>query len=135
MAKPKASHHYEQSLIGLANNLRKMATPGEKKLWQEFQKLRLSMGVRFRRQQPIGKYIADFYCAKYRCVVEIDGISHDTKIEQDNDRDVYMKGLGLHILRFTQGEVLQDVEAIMNTIIASLNVPTPPLTPPSRGGE
>jgi len=132
-----ANHKFPTRLSGLAKALRKQATPGEKKLWALFQKLRLSTGIRFRRQQPIGNYIADFYCASYKCVVEIDGISHETKVSQDLVRNDYMKSLGITVFRFTEQETQQNCEAVLETILAHFKSlsPTPPLTPPSRGGE
>jgi very-short-patch-repair endonuclease len=134
MAKPKANHKFDPSFSKLANNLRKSSTVGEKKLWKEFQNLRLSTGIRFRRQQPIGHYIADFYCASHKFVVEIDGISHDTKLQQDTVRDLYFEKLGIKTFRFTEKEVLLNPTAIIETLLGVLSLPTPPLAPPSRGG-
>ena len=133
----EAQHKFPARLSGLAKGLRKQPTLGEKKLWALFQKLRLSNGIRFRRQQPIGNYIADFYCASYKCVVEIDGVSHETKAHRDLQRDDDMKSLGICVLRFTEQETQQNCEAVLETILTHLKnyQPTPPLTPPLEGGE
>jgi very-short-patch-repair endonuclease len=64
---------YLETLIGLAKILRKDSTPAEKKLWIALQEMRLATGIKFRRQKPVGFYIADFYCASLKCIIEIDG--------------------------------------------------------------
>lgn len=119
---PKANHKFPCRLTVLAKSLRKQSTNGEKKLWSQFQKLRLSHGIRFRRQQPIGRYIADFYSAAYKCVVEIDGTSHDSKIICDVERDNFMRSLGLTILRFTEHDAQSKSEAVLETILTHLKL-------------
>jgi adenine-specific DNA-methyltransferase len=126
---------YDPRLPRFANKLRKEPTPGERKLWAILKNIRLTDKVRFRRQQPIGNYIADFYCASYACVIEIDGMSHDSKIAKDHERDAFMKNLGLTVLRFSEQDAYRDPEGVAQTIMAHLSARTPPLTPPSRGGE
>ena len=82
--------------------------------------MRKQTGLNFRRQHPIGPYIADFYCHSAACVVEVDGISHDHRQKTDAVRDNYMKEQGLRTLRFTEKDVCDDVEAVILTIQSQL---------------
>jgi very-short-patch-repair endonuclease len=94
-------------------------------------RLRLSRGEgpTFRRQHPIGPYIADFYCAAARLVIEIDGAGHtdDAQIDHDKRRDVFMQQLGYRILRIPAGDVMRDVDEIAQGIVEAALAP-----PPSR---
>jgi adenine-specific DNA-methyltransferase len=92
--------------------LRREMTDPEKRLWRALRARQL--GVKFRRQHPIGPYIADFYSREAHLVVEIDGATHSEPdaIEYDRQRDAYMRALGLDILRFTAEEVLHNLEGV-----------------------
>jgi very-short-patch-repair endonuclease len=92
--------------------LRREMTEPEKRLWRALRARQL--GVKFRRQHPIGPYIADFYSREAHLVVEIDGATHSEPdaIEYDRQRDAYMRALGLDILRFTAEEVLHNLEGV-----------------------
>jgi very-short-patch-repair endonuclease len=118
-----------------AKTLRQEPTAAENILWAALRHLRHSHALKFRRQQPIGPFIADFYCASLKCTVEVDGVSHDNaeKQEKDRNRDEFMKKNGLYVLRFTEKDVLANVNSVVETILQAEG--TPPLTPPSRGGE
>jgi adenine-specific DNA-methyltransferase len=92
--------------------LRREMTDPEKRLWRALRARQL--GVKFRRQHPIGPYIADFYSREAHLVVEIDGATHSEPdaIEYDRQRNAYMRALGLDILRFTAEEVLHNLEGV-----------------------
>jgi very-short-patch-repair endonuclease len=126
---------YKTSLSAKAHHLRRESTTGEEKLWSALRELRYSHALKFRRQQPIGPFIADFYCAALKCVVEVDGLSHDNEDGQERDRkrDAFMRENGLRVLRFTERDVVKNVTSIVQTILQVEG--TPPPTPPSRGGE
>jgi len=117
---------YNQNLTRPARELRKAMTPQERKLWYEFL---TKLPVRFRRQKPIGNFIADFYCDTAKLVIELDGAQHHTEqgMEYDAERDAYLKGLGLMVLRFTNQNIDYDFAKTCKTIQTFL---TPP--PPSR---
>ena len=85
---------YDKKNIPLAKELRKNMTPWERKLWYEFLRY---YPVRFQRQKAIGAYIADFYCAKARLVVELDGSQHyePEQAEKDIQRTVELEKMGL----------------------------------------
>jgi|JI10StandDraft_1071094.scaffolds.fasta_scaffold139705_2 very-short-patch-repair endonuclease len=117
--------------------LRKQPTAPEQRLWQVLRGSQL--GVRFRRQQGIGCYIADFYCASAGLVIEVDGESHFTADGQAYDavRTAYFVSCGLRELRFSNAEVMQNVEGVVQTIQAALkNTPSLAQQVPSpHGGE
>lgn len=74
-------------------------------------------GFKFRRQHQFGNYIADFYCHEAQLVIECDGLVHNTKAWQhDQTRDAYMVGQGLRVLRFSNDEMLNDIEAVLHKI-------------------
>ncbi|MCA2721316.1 MAG: DUF559 domain-containing protein [Microcystis sp. M176S2] len=100
--------------------MRKEATPAEAKLWQEIKGNQL--GVKFRRQHPIGRYITDFYAREKGCIVEVDGDSHyrpDATV-YDQERDTYLNSLGLNILRFNNQEIYHNLTGVLETIKAPL---------------
>lgn len=82
------------------------------------------MGVKFRCQHGIGDYIVDFYCSECSLVIELDGDSHFTLAgtEYDCARDKYLKEIGLRILRFTNTDVIQNMDAVMTAIVEHLGI-------------
>ncbi|MFZ5448375.1 MAG: endonuclease domain-containing protein [Thermodesulfobacteriota bacterium] len=114
--------------------LRKKATDAENRLWFHLKGKQIE-GVKFRRQEPIGKYIVDFAAFEKRLVIEIDGGQHAEE-EKDNDvqRDAWLNGQGFKVLRFWNNEVLQNLEGVLETIRLNC-LSHPPLTPPIKGGE
>lgn len=92
-------------------------TMAECVLWNHL-RLKQIKGFTFRRQHPIGNFIADFYCHKMRLVIEIDGSIHNFEEvkERDEGREFMMKELGLNVIRFTNNEVLNDIENVLMKI-------------------
>ena len=110
-------HHWASGqLFSNARELRNRETPAEKELWKYLKKNNL--GVKFRRQHPLGSYIADFYCHKAKLVVELDGEYHDNKEQQvyDKNRDNEMIGLGIKVLRFSNHSVIKEIEEVLTII-------------------
>ena len=95
---------YKKENIVLAKNLRKNMTRHERKLWYEFLR---EYKPRFQRQKAIGKYIADFYCAKANMVIELDGGGHylPEQIMQDNKRTEELQSYGIEVLRICNIEI------------------------------
>ncbi len=91
-------------------------------------------GFKFRRQQPIDSYIADFICFENRIVVEVDGGQHAIEREKDVERDNYLSRHGFKVLRFWNNEVLQNIEGVLEVIRENC-LSHPPPTPPVKGGE
>ena len=110
------SKHNKQ-LVPLAKQLRKEMTKEERHLWYDFLR---SYPVRFSRQKVLGKYIADFYSAEARLVIELDGSQHFEKlnIEKDEERTTYLKGYGLTIVRIPNNEVDRNFRGVCDYIDA-----------------
>ena len=108
--------NYNPKLIPLARKLRKKGTFAEALLWT-YLKGKQMQGYRFTRQKPIGEYIVDFYCGKLGLAIEIDGITHDDKIESDKIRQKEIESQGVKFLRFTDDEVKENTEAVLEVIL------------------
>ncbi|MFB3431560.1 MAG: endonuclease domain-containing protein [Phycisphaerales bacterium] len=98
-----------------ARRLRREQTPPEGILWSRLRAGRLN-GLKFRRQQPVGPYVADFFCAAARLVVEVDGQIHGKRPARDAARDRWMREDGIRVLRIPAHEVLRDLDAVLRTI-------------------
>ncbi|APA83526.1 endonuclease domain-containing protein [Francisella tularensis] len=98
-------------------SLRKNQTFAEQKLWQYIRKD--ALGVRVRRQYGIGAYIADFYIPSLKIVIEVDGNNHftDESKEYDLAREQYMKQIGIKTVRYTNSEVLNNIEAVFEDLL------------------
>ena len=99
----------------LAQTLRKNQTKEEAKLWYQFLR---KYPLQFRRQCPFGNYIVDFYCAKAKLVVELDGSQHyePKEIAYDSERTRYLQDLGLKVLRYGNNDVSQHFRAVCESI-------------------
>ena len=113
----------------IARKLRNNLTEAEKRLWYFLRKNNL--GVRFRRQQPIGLYFPDFVCLEKHLILEIDGGQHSNS-DKDKARDEFFKNEGFVVIRFWNNEVLGNIEGVLWKIREYLKI-TPTLPPPSRG--
>jgi very-short-patch-repair endonuclease len=100
-----------------ARRLRNESSPFEKKLWIALREQAKSHGIKFRRQQAIHPFIADFACMEARLLVELDGVSHDSRVAYDKARDDDLKCRGFFILRFSNKDVAQNTIGIADTII------------------
>ncbi|MBR5562415.1 MAG: endonuclease domain-containing protein [Clostridia bacterium] len=104
-----------KSLKNLSTNLRNNATEEENKLWYEFLRI---YPVRFNRQRIIGNYIVDFYCAKARLVVEIDGSQHyeNKGIKSDAERTRFLENAGLKVIRFSNLDIKESFYEVCTVI-------------------
>jgi len=100
-----------------ARILRKKMTEPEKMLWERLSNNQLE-GLKFRRQHPILFYIADFYCHVHLLVIEIDGGYHETEEQKvkDEERSEHLKSNGITLIRFTNDDVLKDLESVIKNI-------------------
>jgi very-short-patch-repair endonuclease len=99
-----------------ARTLRKSSTPAEQKLWQALRNRNLC-DYKFRRQHPIGPYIADFFCAEVGLVVEVDGSGHLDQIEYDQERTDWLADQGYHVIRFWNDDVLNHLDDVTQEIL------------------
>jgi very-short-patch-repair endonuclease len=106
---------YRRDLKTRARTLRRDPTPAERKLWFDFL---ATHPAKFTRQKPLGRYIADFYCARIRLVVELDGDSHfiERAEKYDEHRTEELAMLGVQVIRFTNTDVMQNFEAVCQRI-------------------
>jgi very-short-patch-repair endonuclease len=102
--------------LSRARALRRKLTDAETMLWSRMRKD--AYGVRFRRQHPIGPFIADFACVRARLVVEVDGATHSTDVERDYDarRDRYMRARGWYVLRFRNDDIYDALGDVVERI-------------------
>ena len=119
-----------------ARTLRRDMTDVERKLWSGLRGEQL--GVKFRRQHPLGNYIADFACLEPKLVVELDGSQHADNAAYDLARDAFFKAQGFTVMRFPSNAPFQNFDGVMSTILHQLNrlagdAPIPAF--PQRGKE
>ena len=103
---------YNPKLKERARLLRKAGNLSEVLLWNKVKRKQL-LGLDFDRQRIIGNYIVDFYCPSLELVIEIDGSSHDDKIEYDEQRDAYLKGLGLSVIHILDIDIKCNLEGVI----------------------
>jgi very-short-patch-repair endonuclease len=101
-----------------ARALRREMTPAERVLWERVRANRLA-GLPIRRQHPIGPFILDFACASLRLGIEVDGSVHDETWEQDQARDDILQQHGWTMLRFTNAEVMHQLDDVLARIRAA----------------
>jgi very-short-patch-repair endonuclease len=117
-----------------ARTLRHNMTEAERRVWQILRSHGMN-GYKFRRQVPIGRYIADFACHEARLIVEIDGGQHDRSSPQEAERSGFLQNEGYRILRFWNNEVLANPDGVHQTIADELGRITPTQTLPHRWGR
>jgi very-short-patch-repair endonuclease len=122
-----------------AKQLRRTMTRAETLLWRHLKANRMD-GIGFRRQTPIGNYIADFVCFSSKFIIELDGESHDFDERQNMDRrrDAFFGAQGFQVLRFTNEQVMSNLEGVVEAIrqatsLGASGLP-PSLTLPHKGG-
>ena len=113
---------YDPKLKTASRELRKNMTDAERLLWSKL-RMKQIKGSFFSRQKPLGGYIADFYCHKAKLVIEVDGGQHfsDDGIEYDKIRDEFLRSMELTVLRFTNIDVLNNIEGVIEIIENSLS--------------
>jgi very-short-patch-repair endonuclease len=119
-----------------AKQLRRTMTRAETLLWRHLKAHRLA-ALGFRRQSPMGNYIADFVAHSRKLIVEVDGESHDfeERIRHDGRRDEWFASRGYRVLRFTNDDVMKNLEGVVLAIDqAAAQVAPPSLTLPRKGG-
>ena len=130
-----AREAFRQKLVSRAREMRKEMPVAEALLWSRLRGDQL--GIRFRRQFRVGSYIADFFCHAAQVVIEVDGDSHDERKEYDEKRTHWMTGRGLTVIRYTNHEVLKNLDNVVRSIAdhCSKAARPSPLPSPRSTGE
>jgi very-short-patch-repair endonuclease len=115
-----------------AKDLRLSATKPEETLWSILSRRQLG-GLKFRRQHPIEPYIVDFYCASANLVIELDGDSHNGRLEYDEARDERLRSLGVRVIRILNHEVLSNLEGVAEMILREATRTEPSPNPSLKG--
>ncbi len=103
-----------------ARALRKNPTEAERALWKHL-RMRQLEGHKFRRQQPLGRYIVDFVCLEKKLIVEVDGGQHSELVVSDSTRTAWLEAQGFRVLRFWNHDVLRDIEVVKEVIRGALS--------------
>ncbi len=131
---PKPARPIPAEILQHARELRRELTDAERPLWG-IVRARRFLGLKFRRQHPVGPYILDFYCDELRLAIELDGGQHAEQQAYDSARTAYLKQQGIDVLRFWNNEVLANTEAVLEAIYSEVERrrPSPPAPPPPAG--
>ncbi|MCD6073801.1 MAG: hypothetical protein K0Q70_684 [Rhodospirillales bacterium] len=114
-----------------ARRLRKNQTDAEQRLWSLLRRKQIGQH-RFRRQVPLGPYIADFVCLDARLIIEVDGGQHAERTDEDSQRTAWLKSQNFRVLRFWNNDVFENMEGVLAIISSVLEEP-PPQPSPARG--
>lgn len=111
-------NHYNKKLKPLAHANRYQMTKAEACLWKYVLSAKKMCGYSFNRQRPIDDFIVDFYCKPLKLAIEVDGISHtfEDVVHKDEKKQQHLESLGITVLRFLDGEVLNDIENVRKRI-------------------
>ena len=123
-------------MIARARQIRQELTFPEQLLWKRLRDGRC-LGLKFRRQHPVGPYVVDYFCPSARVVIELDGRSHEGRGPEDHKRQRYLVRQGLTVLRFTNNQVLADLKGVVKsiaTLCGADRARVPPL-PLDGGGQ
>jgi len=118
--------------VSIARKLRGNPTDAETRLWSRLRRKQVD-GHRFRRQVPLGPYVADFVCLEARLIVEVDGGQHADNTAEDAARTAWLEGRGYRLLRFWNNDVLGNTEGVVEAIRLALAGCPPPRPSPARG--
>ena len=105
--------------VGIARRLRRDSTDAERRLWSRLRD-RQVRGAKFRRQVPIGAFIADFACVEAKVAVEVDGSQHAQAVEADRLRSDALGAAGYLVLRFWNNDVIENIDGVVKEIEATL---------------
>jgi len=127
----------QRSLTYRARDLRKRQTDAEQRLWFYLRGGRF-MGIKFKRQKPMGNYIVDFVAPSHKLIIELDGGQHAEQQEYDRSRDAWLRSQGYAVVRFWNHQVLTETQAVLEVVrqkIQTLSALSPDPSPASGRGE
>ncbi len=115
----------KQPQRALARGMRRSPVKCEKLFWRLVRARQLG-GFKFKRQVPIGSYIADFVCLERKIIVELDGDKHVERQAYDRERDAFLKAAGFRVLRFWNTELLESSEGVLEVVLSALETAPSP---------
>jgi very-short-patch-repair endonuclease len=115
---------YTGETLSKAQDLRRDMTHAERKLWSVLRNRQLE-GAKFRRQQPIGPFVADFVCQERRLIIEADGGQHAAEAADDR-RTAFLEGKGYRVMRFWNNDILNNLDGVVQVIAAALSAISTP---------
>ena len=123
MKKPELNYNASPEIFRRAKELRENMTSAEVMLWEKLRLGRLN-DLKFRRQHPADKFILDFYCHQFKLGIELDGGIHEDKFQKERDigRTERLESLGIHLLRFSNEEVLKSTNTVLTKILNEIEV-------------
>ena len=137
----ESRHRIPPLLLERARSMRHLAAPAETKLWSCLRNRQLG-GMKFRRQFPIGPFIADFACIEQHVVIELDGDSHALQLKYDAERTKWLENNGYRVIRYFNHDVQHSLDSVLESILLkTIDVrradmpPHPNPLPRSTGGE
>ncbi|MCX7312318.1 MAG: endonuclease domain-containing protein [Hyphomicrobiales bacterium] len=135
-AEKQPAWQVSKKLRSRARSLRQDSTDAERLIWSALRAHRMH-GASFRRQTPIGPYIADFVCHQASLVIELDGGQHfeDENLKRDARRDAFFGSKGFRVLRFNNHDVMTNQQGVLEAIAAALEASPSPTLPRKRGRE
>ncbi len=113
--------NYNKNFKAYARELRNNSTDGEIILWKEALRAKKMYGYQFNRQYPIGEFIVDFICRRLKLIIEVDGYSHQFKVDQDAKRDAILNSLGFQVLRIDEFDIKKDLNNVIRCIEAKVD--------------
>ena len=126
----ESKHRIPPVLLERTREMRHDPVPAEQKLWSCLRNRRLK-GLKFKRQHPVGPFIADFFCAEHQLVIELDGESHAGRERYDEGRTRWLNGQGYRVVRFLNDDVHKHLVAVLRTIVREVEDPGPAQDSPS----
>lgn len=122
----------QQRMLEISREFRREPQPSEAVLWYELRNRKL-LGAKFRRQQPIGSFVVDFYCDQAGLVVEVDGPIHQYQQRADRERQEMLESLELRVIRVSAENVVSNMLLVLSAISAALSEEALPLSLGERG--
>ena len=120
------------NLLNNAKSLRSNQTDAEMQLWYHLRAHRF-VGLKFKRQKPIGAYIVDFVCIERKLILELDGGQHAENVGYDERRTKFLESEGYQVLRFWNNQVLQEMDSVLEVIRIEIALSPTPLPQAGEG--
>jgi very-short-patch-repair endonuclease len=124
----------KSTLIPVAKTLRTDATDAERALWQCIRAHRLN-GLKFKRQEPMGRFVVDFVCHDEKLIIELDGGQHAEQVRADDKRTKFLEARGYRVVRFWNDDVLKNMDGVLETVLRKLSPSPQPLSRQGRGAK